>query len=203
MAKFGVKLQFDRRIPLIREAQRRARNLPMDKVPPAMRRSVRREFASKSWAMPSGGSLRWQPTKPFGECSPGASTLKRSGTLFRAWSGGAGSVTRVTAKTATIGVNPVTVPYAEYHRGMRGGRIDASHVFVIKPKKVARNSRGQFRSGPGHWAMFWYLGLTCGVWLSAETLRRGLRLPVRPHATNNPRLRKEILAIFRKHLLSA
>jgi hypothetical protein len=44
--------------------------------------------------------------------------------------------------------------------------------------------------------MFWYLGLTYGVWLSAETMKRGLRIPVRPYLTKHPVLVKGLTRIL-------
>lgn len=155
----------------------------------AQRRSVAREFAGGFWATPRGGRVRWKKAKPFGSRKPSAQTLGgTSGRYARAWAGGAGGGERITSRTATI-IN--TLPGAAAHRGGSGFRASGSLVTLIRPRKGGKRGRS---------AMGWKLGLEFGAWISEARLRMGLRLPSRPHATDNPQLKLEIARATQRYL---
>lgn len=91
-----------------------------------------------------------------------------SSSYWQGWTGGRGSVVRKSPRRIAI-VN--TIPWAVVHRG--GVTTARPRVTVIKPKRISRDGRP---------AMFHALSRRFGVRLKATTLRRGLRVPSRPHA---------------------
>jgi hypothetical protein len=105
--------------------------------------------------------------------------------------GGPGAIERITARQIVVGA---VSSYGPFHRGGSGATISLTPL-VIKPRKRAGGGLRSRSRGPGwtrRWAMFWRLGLDFGVWLKESTLRRGLRLPRRPHMTRNPELERAI-----------
>ena len=141
-----------------------------------MRKSVRRDFVARSWAKPSGGRVAWATTKPFGTKPAGDPLGGPGGRLARAWQGGAGGFSFARSDRVGIGVS---LPFAAMHRGGTGTAAGFD-VTIIKPKR---------KTASGQYAMFFFLGLKYGVWLRESTLARGLRVPSRPHGTDNPDLR--------------
>lgn len=173
-----------------------------------VRNRVALEFLRRVWFTPSGASRAWRPVTPFGRRlgegeSMGAGKGDKkpmidSGAYFQALMGrGAGSVVRVTQKTLTVGVDGGTFPYAKYIRGGTGARVRVTDWIIRPRKKVASRGRGR-RSWVRQFAMWWYLGLTFGVWLREATLRRGLRLPTRPHMTRHPELVRQIQGLLQR-----
>jgi hypothetical protein len=175
---------------------------------PLIRDSAAREFLSQSWFAPNGAVRPWTPTQPFGDRlgggdskGPGKGTKKTmidSGGLFEAIQGtGPGSVVVITANRVSVGVDLSAFPYAPILRGGVGADIDLSPA-VIRPTKKVAGAGGSFVR---QWAMFWFLGLTFGVWLSEAKLREGIVLPRRPYLTANPALTKRLAAMAERYLL--
>lgn len=169
-----------------------------------IRLSVAGEFLNRHWAQPSGGFLPWAPNVPWGvQEGPGGSEKKpliASGKYYRALvQGGPGGFAIVTARTATVGVDLATFPYAPFVRGGVGALIRLTPL-VIRAKKLVGGGKGD-NKGPRQYAMFFYLGLTFGVWLSLKKLEEGIRLPPRPHLTSNPALTKQIASKMASYIL--
>jgi len=154
----------------------------------ALRASVAREFAQVGWSRPEGGVDRWKETLPFGNRPEKVPLGGSGGTLARAWAGGTGGFTYTEPTRAGIGVS---LPYAAMHRGGRGTEAGGK-VTIIRPKKYSKG---------GLPAMFWYLGLKFGAWISPKKLERGLEVPSRPHATTNPALVQALQERLRAALL--
>jgi hypothetical protein len=144
---------------------------------------------------------------PFGSSKsnlPGdRKPLLKTGAYFEALQGrGAGSVEVVTAKTVRVGVDLAAFPFAGFIRGGTGADIRTSPLLILPRKRVAGwqplTKRGKPRAPQTQWALWYYLGLTFGVWLSAETMVRGLKLPPRPHLTRNPLLVRQVVRLYEK-----
>lgn len=160
-----------------------------------MRDRVREEFDGKQWFAPSGSTVGWAPLVPFGQRSPERPPLIGTGAYAAAWQGvGTGAITQIRPDGATIGVSGSVFPFAAALRGGAGPDPSTAPT-LIRPKKRSAGKRGG-------WAMFWFLGLELGVWLSQATLARGLRLPGRPHATPHPELRRRLAATIRRYVLA-
>ena len=160
------------------------------------RQSMGQEFRQESYFRARSGVLRWRKTKPFGTRRPPANTLQRSGKLLAAVEGkGPGSLLRVGKRTFSVGVKGNVVPYAASLRGGTGHDIDF-RPRIIRPKKRVAGRR----SGPQQFAMWWALFYGYGVTLSMATLRRGLRLPVRPWGGVSRRLVDQWSASYRNFI---
>lgn len=148
-----------------------------------MRGQVRKEFTSRSWFMPSGGRRSWAKTHAFGNKPASSTPLRATGRYFASLMGGAGSIERITDRQITVGA---VSAYGAVHRGGTGARIVTSPAVIRPRRKAATRSRLGRRGFARGFAMFWRLLGDFGVALSAATMRRGLRLPRRPHMTRHP-----------------
>lgn len=155
----------------------------------ALRASVAREFSQVGWSAPQGGVQPWKETLPFGNRPKKVTLGGSSGSLAKAWAGGAGGFSFIEPGRAGIGVN---LPGAAMHRGGSGTEAGRK-VTIIRPKKYGKN---------GVPAMFWALGFKYGVWISPKRLERGLEVPSRPHATGNPALIQALQDRFLAALLA-
>lgn len=156
----------------------------------AIRKSVANEFSGRYWLMPEGGRRAWAPVVPFGN-KPHHAPLVDSGAYFNALMGrGPGAIERVSARRMEVGADSGRFPYAKYIRGGAGANISLQPL-IIRPRRRAKG---------GRYAMFNFIGLRFGVWLRAETLERGLKLPPRPHLTRNPALTKELVRIAQRYV---
>lgn len=153
----------------------------------AMRESVRQEFSEHEWRTPDGGSLRWKETLPFGDKPEGEPLGGPSGWLARAWAGGPSGFTVQRPDRVAIGVSH---PAVAMHRGGSGTEA-RERVTIVRPRKTGAR---------GLPAMFWYLGMRFGAWISVRRLERGLEIPSRPHATSNPRLVEALEGVIRRAL---
>jgi hypothetical protein len=157
----------------------------------AVRLSVGDEFHRHAWLTPRGGIVPWRDTQPFGTRPKPKQNMIATGAYFRALMGrGPGSLVRVGPRSFDVGVEARMFPGAAALRGGKGGRISTAPLF-IRPKTKAKGRAGG-GSWVQQWAMWWRLGLTYGVWLKEETLRRGLKLYPRPHLTANPKLTRQL-----------
>ena len=159
------------------------------RVAAAIRRPIAEEFAGGFHYTRTGSRERWQPVPAFGTRPATVPPLGGpSGSLARAWAGGQGGYQKINPRSATIGVN---LPFAEVHRGGARGQ---KRVTRIRAKKIGAK---------GLPAMWWFLGMTFGVWLNPDKLLAdGVAVPSRPHATKNPRtvelVRDALLEEFRE-----
>ena len=176
-----------------------------------IRYSVANEFNSQSWFPPSGGARPWALTQPFGNrlgsgnsLGKGKGTKKTlidTGAYFRALMGtGPGGIARITANRVVVGVELATFPYAAFLRGGVGAYISLAPLIIRPRKRVATRHAGG--SYVRQWALWWYLGLTYGVWLSEQKLREGLKLQPRPHLTANPVLTAKLRRLALKYFLA-
>ncbi len=119
------------------------------------------------------GSRTWPRTQPFGNRAAPARTLVRSGALESAWTGrGAGATTRIGAKNVAIGVDGQLFPQARVFQSTNGAVVRAK-------KKGAR----------GLPAMYWFLGMQYGVWVSPWKLAsEGFLIRPRAVSLNNAML---------------
>jgi hypothetical protein len=154
-----------------------------------MRSAVRQEFSGGYWLSPAGGRIPWPRTHDFGRQKASPRPLRRTGAYFASLMGGAGSIERITPNQIVLGA---VSRYGPIHRGGEGANIRTSPV-TIRPRKLAA-SRGRRRRSQyaQRFAMFWRLLGDHGVPLRAETLRKGLKLPRRPHMTRNPETTRKI-----------
>lgn len=119
-----------------------------------------------------------------------------------AWRGGAGAIREVSSSRALIGVQGF--PRLAMHRGGLGpirvqdyGDGTAAVVSYLNqqaPWKLARGA--EQRRGAQRYALWWRILRDTGVPLKDETLRRGLRIPMRPHANLDTRMRTYAVALI-------
>lgn len=127
--------------------------------------SVGDQFAQQA-THGEGGIAAWAPAKAFGNRAAPPKTLERSGGLRRGWTGrGPGGIVQVATDRVAVGVDASVFPAV----------VAQMHGATIRPKRMGKRGRS---------AMGWFLGMTYGVWLSEERLRRGLVIPARPVAVN-------------------
>jgi hypothetical protein len=177
---------------------------------PVIRDSVAREFLTRTWFSPSGVNRPWPAETPFGDkgSKKGGGEKKPlidTGGYFAALMGrGSGSVVKVTPHQVSVGVDLAQFPWAPYIRGGTGANIRLTPL-LIKPTKVAKpkskDGKPASADSPQHWALWWYLGLTYGVWLTRETLLAGIKLPPRPHLTANPQLTGKLQKLASRYFL--
>lgn len=130
--------------------------------------SVAEQFAAESEISPRGSSP-WPATAPFGRRGMPERTLNMTGRLEAAWLGiGAGSITRLAPNAVTVGVDTQVMPHAA--------------VFQSETPTVVR---GRARGAGGRLAMFWYLGMQFGVWISEARLLAGLLIRPRRVSLND------------------
>lgn len=146
---------------------------------------IGQEFATESWRPPSGAPRPWKEVEAFGSRPAPVHILSRSGRLEQAWSGGFGSITRITDTGAEFGVSGAAVPYAAVHRGGSGAVTTA---VASVPARIPVTQK-----------MRTFLGLSFGVWLKSDT--KVIRIPRRPHATLNPEVRTGVTAIMTNWIL--
>lgn len=180
------------------------------KAVPIIRNSVAAEFLNQEWRRPDGGREAWRPLVPFGSrsgSSPGVlaggqhKPMIDTGAYLNAWTGkGSGGLVKVGPRSVVVGVQHEAFPFASYIRGGAGARIRTSPLLIFPRKRVAGRRGGSWVQ---QWALWWYLGLTFGVWLKEQTLRDGLKLYPRPHATRNPALTRQLGRSFAAYVLRA
>lgn len=177
-------------------ARTRDPSLPLRAGVKAWRAVIESEFDQEHWQAAGGAARPWLPVKPFGSRLRPPKVLWRDGALKAAWTaGGVGSFERYSRTAADFGVLGSVIPYAAVHRGGAGEvRVGTAKSTTIKPVKLARGHESD--PSPRKWAMWWFLGMRYGVWLSAKTLARGLKIPARPHATRSAELVTRLTAIF-------
>jgi phage gpG-like protein len=171
----------------LEETLKRAEDLRpvMPKVIGAMRESVRLEFEEQRWANRAGRFSDWLPHSSATRAMTDYEEhplLNKSGTLRGAWLGlNTHGFSAFDQDTAVIGVRGL--PYAAIHRGAaetdqvrRSGHRGGTKI-AVTPK------------------MRMFLGLAKGLWLKAKT--KYIRIPARPHATPNPRLRRALRQIMK------
>lgn len=150
----------------------------------AWRLLIREEFDRGQWRATSGPPRPWARKVPFGSLqSAGASHLRKSGALARAWQGGKGGYTDIRRDGASFGVDLRLVPYAAVHRGGLG-KITAKDSRRPHRQKVTPKMRAFLHAH--------------GVHLKNGTAF--LTTPRRPHATLNPEIRTRATAIFAAHV---
>ena len=134
-----------------------------------------------------GGVSQWLPhseaTKAAKDYEP-QPLLNLSGTLLEAWMGGAHSVTKVTPRTAEIGVTGLV--YAAIQRG--GATTD----------EVTRSGVRGGTSITITPAMRGFLHAVKGIHPGPK--KRVIRIPARPHGTPNPDLNRGIRKAALEHL---
>lgn len=144
-----------------------------DAVLSAMRKgpgSVGAQFSAQ--AEDSLNGLRpWPKTHAFGRRPAPSRTLRDTGKLENAWTGGSGSVARVTPNSFAIGVDTGVVPYAGVFQSQTPTRVRA--------KKMGAR---------GRYAMGWMLGMKFGVWLSNKRLEEGFLIQPRRVGVNKTML---------------
>ena len=180
---------------------------------PAMRPGAERwsdlvveEIEGQFWRPPSGGRRAWAARKPFGSKRPAASPFGTD--YIAAWRGGPGRVLRVARDRVDFGVAGSRFPWIGYQRGgfgsLRAGDVvgQGTRVSSARQRRTWKIAKGRTASSPApqKWAIFWKLGLSFGVWLSARKLADGLFIPFRPHATINPEVKTSVTAIFAAHV---
>lgn len=143
------------------------------------RHLIRGEFRGGYWLPPEGGRVRWPRTEAFGNRPAPARTMIGSGAYLSAWMGGAGSVERITRRRAEFGVDSSRFPFARVHRATTTKQLTVAESKRPAEQVVSRRQR-------------WFLGLTYGAWMRTGAV---LRTPRRPHATDNPELRRRMRAL--------
>mgnify|MGYP001595898127 FL=1 len=154
----------------------------------AARKVIMSEFSRGGHYRPAGGFDKWPSGHDFGtHQAPPVPLGGLNGRLARAWNGGPGGFDRVSAdgQSAVIGVS---IPWARVHRGPDSNPV-AGRFTTIRPKRGLK--------------MRHFLGMNFGVWMSAERLKRGLKVPTRPHATDNPTTRAAVSALISKAMANA
>lgn len=179
----------------VRSMAKAADVLPMPKILDVAKASIRREFATQTWAGPYG-DRPWPARKDFGTRVPSSPPL--GGTLA-AWM----AAGRTTPKTVEMRLGGKAGTIASFHRGgSQSSLLAAAGFSIIKAKRPAKQSK----YGPNHpayYAMWHFLRLTYGVTLKLETLLGGIKVPHRKHATRNPRMTAEAAEIIREHFREA
>lgn len=152
----------------------------------AARSVIRDEFSRGGYWNTSGGFVQWKRGHDFGDKKAQHPVLGGpGGRLGRAWLGGAGGFSRTVEANSGVEIG-VTLPWAHVHRG--GNRVvRVNRVTVVKPKKSGARGRS---------AMGWWLGRNLRAWISEATLRRGLRIPARPHALASPEMTKRVKTVL-------
>lgn len=152
----------------------------------AARSVIMSEFSRGGHERPSGGFAPWPKGHDFGDKkAPPVPLGGVNGRLARAWNGGTGGFERISHESITIGVDLI---YARVHRGPDSNPV-AGRITLIKPR------HGQ--------KMRYFLGLNMSAWLKESTLRAGLKVPSRPHATNNPKTQAAVSELVAKALATA
>jgi hypothetical protein len=142
--------------------------------------SVDAQFKAEAEFLFGGGRSPWKKTQRFGNRPAPRKTLQRSGALKRAWTGkGAGSITIRRANRVTIGVEGARFPQAPV--------FQSRATTIVRPRQMGKGGRTK---------MHWFLGLTYGVWISDERLRRGLELRPRRVSINPLMLKRASTALL-------
>lgn len=162
---------------------------------------VVQEIKTRTWRPPTGPLRPWKPTHRFGTFVPAKPTFGQAYT--NAWQGGPGGFMRVSQLSVSYGVDLTRFPWMVFHRPGTGPISDLSMTSKgarIRPIKIARG-RTQADLEPEKWAQYWWLRFNLKVKLTAEKMREGLFLPFRPHATINPLLRTQWVALVSRQVI--
>jgi hypothetical protein len=155
----------------------------------AARKVIAEEFSKGGWFRPRGGFSSWPKGHDFGDKKAPSTPLGGpSGSIARAWAGGKGGFSRVTDGGAGVLIGVSGSPKFAVHRGGQAPTSMAGFT-IVRPK------RGQ--------AMRFFLGGQFNAWISAARLAKGLRIPSRPHATDNPKTRAAVVEVIRRSLLAS
>jgi hypothetical protein len=168
----------------------------------AFRDQVVGELRGRYWLTPQGRKEAWPAPHAFGR-RPAKNPVFGSDYLA-AWRGGSGGIEDVGPQEARVGVQgferlslhrgglgPLTV--REYRR-RDGTAARISYEAQETPWKLAKGA--EHRTGARRYALWWKILREHGVALKDETLRRGLRIPLRPHASIGPGIRTYATAVL-------
>lgn len=173
LAKFTIKSRFETFEGVARRVEQGLRGSAFSIVSKAVKGSLDREFRAQAWAHPQGGMRSWKPRHPLSD-KVGPLLGGVGGSIRRSWKIKASGKGRVVASS--------THPGAAVHRGSARGNV-AEITTRILPKRFDEQ---------GVPLMFYAL-LSQGIVASSTRLAaRGVSVPSRPHASPNPRLRKEV-----------
>ena len=144
----------------------------------ALRESVAKEFSAGAHSLPGGGSAPWDENVQFGtRVLPDTPLGGPGGSLARAWAGssvnGFQSVEESASNRVLIGVDH---PSAQIHRG--GSEAVDRTTTIDLTVKAAAFLRHEYQ-------------------VDTEAGDE-VHIPSRPHATTNPELEKDIVAIFQR-----
>lgn len=177
----SVKIQLIRGSSLLPKIANRVSNLPMSDLAQAWRAVISEEFANQVWYTKGGSRKPWQRTRPFGTRPSPSRTLQASGALRRAWTGGVGSINRISKDRVVLGVSASLFPQAALLRGGGGENIRTTPTRI----RVTPRMRGAIR-------------YKYGVNLKQST--KTISVTPRPHATSNPEIRSRFRAIVTAHV---
>ncbi len=197
MARLRIKFDKSRATGWFRDGKKFLRKLEdltplMKQMVPLMRKSVRKEFRSKSWDGVHGGG-RWEKQKKFGtrEKRP---LLNRSGNLLQSWLSGFRRITKTSAEITGQAVNQGW-PYGVSVRGGGGLSVPSRFNIIVKAETIGAK---------GLPTMFWLFGMRYGVWIKPEKLlNEGLRIPTRPHGVVSKQLEEDVRKTANKYLARA
>lgn len=174
----------------------------------AWRALIAGELRGGYWLQPFGGKMPHAPRHAFGTQQPQPTLLGPA--YAGAWSGGAGSITGIGARTAFFGVSGSRFPVSHLHRGGSGeispGLVTGKGLLVSSAAQMRPWKETQGRRQWGHpqkWALWWAVAAMRGMRLTGATLTRGLFTPFRPHATVNPKAAGAMSDAAKRRLIMA
>jgi hypothetical protein len=192
-----VKLKIDTRRGVLKELERRTKNTfpVMRKVPDIMRfgsGSLDQQIRTRTHIAPNGAMIRWkEPDYVRGGISSKTVELER--VMFDAVRGrSTGGFTKVGRREVEIGVDDAVIRARSASLGNKIVSNTSYFGFVTgefqrrtTPAKPVPTKPVANRGGSGHmrWAMFWFIFLNYGVWLS-ETEFGSIRIPPKNMGTN-------------------
>lgn len=198
-----VKLKVDVKRGILKEFERRTKDtLPiMRKVPDIMRfgaGSLEQQIRSRTHIAPNGAMIRWkEPDYVRGGISRRAVALER--VMFDAVLGrSTGGFTKVKRREVEIGVDDAVIRARSASLGNKivsntsyFGFVTGNFQQRTTPAKPVPTKKVRSRGGRGHmqWAMFWFIFLNYGVWLS-ESEFGAIQIPPKNMGVNPIMLRR-------------
>lgn len=139
---------------------------------------IREQFADER-GQTSRGSEPWKRTKAFGSRPAPRKTLQASGAYRSAWLGGPGSITKISARSFTIGVDSTMFPQVTAFQSPQGRRIG-----------VTQRMRA-------------FVGYAFGVWMRKATRtilipRRAVGLGSKSKRTIAAAMKDEVMKAYRQ-----
>lgn len=174
--------------------------------------SFAQQIAGRTFLGPAGEAVPWtEPAYAVGPMPSRARDLEN--VMWNAVLGGPGAVTRIVPNGAVVGVSDVTV--RQLSASIGNGIVSTAPYFgfvtggLENPRRIPAIARGvkrakttrNYKKEKQRYAMWWFLGLTWGFWMSDAQWQAGVSTPPKNLGVGKD-VRRRLREVIRNYVIS-